>query len=89
MFRFTIRELLLLTVIVGLAVAWGLRERQLNADLETRTQERQRWQRRCEGIKRALAIVGGNASWNDHSVRVVTKTENGGTETTVNVGFGH
>lgn len=32
LFRFTIRELLMLTAIVGLALGWGLRDRQLTRE---------------------------------------------------------
>ena len=38
MFKFTIRELLLLTVIVGLALGWWLRERHFHAELQRRWQ---------------------------------------------------
>ena len=34
MFKFTIRELLLLTVIVAMGVGWALRERTLQTELE-------------------------------------------------------
>ena len=38
MFKFTIRELLLLTVIVELALGWWLRERHFNVELRSKLQ---------------------------------------------------
>jgi hypothetical protein len=35
MFRFSIRELVLVTLVVGLALAWGLDRHQLRAELTT------------------------------------------------------
>ncbi|HUE74978.1 MAG TPA: hypothetical protein VMP01_29190 [Pirellulaceae bacterium] len=43
MFRFTIRDLLLLTLAVAMGVGWALRERQLKSE----QRERREWQARA------------------------------------------
>ena len=62
MFRFTIRDLLLLTVIVGLALGWGLRERY------SVRQREQRWRRRVdESSDRSLKKSRGGKWMEGHS----------------------
>ena len=70
MFRFTIRELLLLTMVVGLGAAWGLRERQLRSALEAQTKDGVLWKHRCEGMNQAIGMLGGKSEWDENSVSV-------------------
>lgn len=59
MFRFTIRELLLLTVIVALAVGWSRRERLLRAEVE----QALRWRTRAGALEYAFKDEGRKVQW--------------------------
>jgi hypothetical protein len=50
MFKFTIRELLLLTVVVAMGVGWWVRERQLNAEVA----KSHEWRARTAALERFL-----------------------------------
>lgn len=65
MFKFTTRELLLLTVIVALVVGWTLREHQFRQQLA----DGRRWHAEAEDLARFLKDAEGwKVDWNDGSV---------------------
>ena len=68
MFKFTIRELLLVTMIAAIGVSWGLRERQLWADYADQKEESRLWRVRCERLADRYASAGGMVKWDDHSI---------------------
>ena len=70
MFRFTIRELLLLTLVVGLALGWGLRERQLGPDVK----ESKEWQARARALEYVLESNGLTIAWSREPPVVWVKT---------------
>ena len=61
MFRFTIRDLLWLTVVVALGVGWWCREQSLAV-------ERQRWQGRAEACAERLRTHGHTVEWTDAAI---------------------
>jgi hypothetical protein len=67
MFRFTIRELLLLTVVVALSLGWGLRERQLRSELE----RAQAYRGRAWALEHAAVEEGWRIEWDWHRKGVV------------------
>jgi len=73
MFRFTIRELLLVTVIAAVAAAWWLDRNRL-ADL---AEERDLWTFRAESAAELIRREGGQVGWNDASI-TVTQTDASG-----------
>jgi hypothetical protein len=52
MFRFTIRELVLLTLVVALAVAWWLDRSQLAPDAQNWRERNQMWERAADEWRR-------------------------------------
>jgi hypothetical protein len=71
MFRFSIRELPLLTVIIALAVGWALRERQESVALE-------RWHGRLEFLKEIVEADGKTVGWDSSGVTVKGSNGRGG-----------
>jgi hypothetical protein len=67
MLRFTIRELLLVTVIAGVAVAWWIDRNRL-ADF---ADERDLWTFRAESAAELIRIQGGQVDWNDDAITVM------------------
>ena len=63
MFKFTIRELLLLTLVVALGVAWGLREWQLSSNL---------WMVRAGLLKGIVEDYDFKVTWDGMGVKVKT-----------------
>jgi hypothetical protein len=63
MFRFTIRELLLITAVAALGIGWGLRERQLRAKIDDT---------KCQAnvLEYALKETGTIVEWNDERTMV-------------------
>ena len=59
MFRFTIRELLLVTLVVAMGIAWGLRENQLRAEAERALQ----WRSRAAALEHVLVSLGWRVRW--------------------------
>ena len=49
-FRFSVRDLLWLTLVVAVALGWLVRERQLRADVDRASEEIEVWRTRCEHI---------------------------------------
>jgi hypothetical protein len=72
MFRFTIRELLMLTVSVALAVGWW-------AEYRANAERAELWQSRAERIVDLLADDGWDISWSETPgmQSVTIKTPNG------------
>ena len=71
MFRFTIRELLLLTVIVALGVGWWLRERQFKSEVAKALE----WRTRAGALERILKEAGWDVEWKLQAKTVaVTRT---------------
>jgi hypothetical protein len=63
MFRFTIRELLLLTLAVGLAFGWIIDRHILDSQRET-------WQWRAQMIAQRLTRLGWTVGWTDERIIV-------------------
>jgi hypothetical protein len=68
MFRFTIRELLLLTVIVALGIGWALRERQLTVELKSAEE----WRGRAGALEDLLREEGWDVAWSFATGEVTT-----------------
>ena len=69
MFKFTIRELLLLTLIVGLGLGWALRERHWRAEVDRARQ----WRTRAGALEVALRMDGWKVSWDLKAKQVHTE----------------
>jgi len=70
MFRFTIRELVLVTVIVAMGAAWWAERRQLNRELSVAIS----WQPRAEALEESLQMDGWHIEWDlDNTVLRLTK----------------
>ena len=65
MFRFTIRELVLITIIVALALGWGLSWRQLHRELR-------------EARNIAMAERAGRGAWEDQAMNLADKMREAG-----------
>jgi hypothetical protein len=70
MFRFTIRDLLWLTVVVSLAIGWGMQIGRLNADLthsrnesQSRHSANERLRRDIDDIREQLERHGFTVTW--------------------------
>ena len=59
MFRFTIRDVLWLTVVVGLTIAWTMRERQLKSQIAAAMQ----WREKARGLQSLLEHDGWQIAW--------------------------
>jgi len=59
MFKFTIRKLLLLTLVVGLIVGWGLRERQLQAKVDRAVE----FHAKAWALEKAALDAGWKVEW--------------------------
>lgn len=68
MLRFTIRDLLLLMLIVGLGLGWALRERQQMAEVTL-------WKDRAEVLKALVEVGNTRVIWDQ--ARVGIETERG------------
>src|SRR5262245_45009716 len=67
MFRFSIRELMLVTLIVGLGLGWGMREYQLRRSESL-------WRMRAGGLERIFDSFGYDVAWgSDGPTVTVTK----------------
>ena len=66
MFRFTIRELLLVTMIAAVAVAWWI-DRKRIADI---AEQRDLWTFRAESAAELIRIDGGMVEWDDASISI-------------------
>ena len=64
MFKFTIRELLWLTVVVALGLGWAIRERQID-----------HWQKKTEALELAVEADGITVDWGEKAV--VVRSKNG------------
>lgn len=65
MFKFTIRELLLLTLVVALGVGWWVRERQLQAEVA----KSERW-RDAVGVLESIMLGNGwTIAWEPDGIR--------------------
>jgi hypothetical protein len=56
MCRFTIRDLLWLTLVVAVMLAWGIRERQLRDDLRAREADAEVWRTRAQELELMMAV---------------------------------
>ena len=65
MFRFTIRELLLLTVIVGLGVGWSVRDRQHKVEIDGAQALARSWQFRAKAVADELRSQGCGVEFRD------------------------
>jgi hypothetical protein len=75
MFRFTIRELLILTVTAGLAVGWWLEHRQLGSRLVVENE----WRLYAGGLEQLLTSDGWRLSrWHDGTLQAVQFKSTGG-----------
>jgi hypothetical protein len=70
MFRFTIRDLLWVTVVVALGVAWWIDRRQMRNQLD----EANKWRTRAGGLEYVLRREFGNVRWVPGGVEVHAKT---------------
>lgn len=73
MFRFSIRDLLWLTLVVAVALGWWFNRRQLQHEL----QRAQAWRTRAGALKQLLATEGWKADWDFASswVRLTRKSD--------------
>jgi hypothetical protein len=67
MFRFTIRELVLLTLVVAMGVGWCLREEQL----QTKLREAIAWRRRAGALEAMMKNNGWKITWDFDSEEVI------------------
>jgi hypothetical protein len=61
MFRFTIRELVLLTVVVAMGIGWWVDRRPTPAVM---------WERRASALAEFLRDDGWRISWDAHTVEI-------------------
>ena len=73
MFRFTIRELLLLTLVVGLVAGLIVRERQTRDKLA----EAARWKQGAEALEQAMTEVNWKVEWQRGAVWIERPGEEG------------
>ncbi len=66
MFRFTIRELLLVTVIAGVAAAWWIDRNQIAGISE----QRDLWTFRAQSAAELFRMNGGEVEWDDASISI-------------------
>jgi hypothetical protein len=85
MFRFSIRELLLLTLIVAIGVGWTLRERQLKAQVAAQTAMNDVWERRAEAMVGGLESCGCKVAWDDRRIKVSRSSPNPGHTWTISI----
>jgi len=69
MFRFTIRELLILTVTAGLAVGWWIDRRELGADLTLASEQSRSWESRSKHLELEIDEIGGQLA--DHGLHII------------------
>ena len=62
MFRFTIRDVLWLTVVAGMAVGWGLREIRWQSG---------RWKEKAATLQEMVEVDGYTVKWHDDYIEVV------------------
>jgi len=74
MFRFSIRELVLLTAVAGCAVGWGLDHVRQAAQLHTYQASAQLWEHRAGAVVDALSDTGWRFEWTPGGVNVVSPT---------------
>jgi hypothetical protein len=70
MLKFSIRDLLWLTLVVAMGLGWWLREGQLSAQLHRKTLQAEQWRGVAGGMQSALAIDGWTIVWNRQEARV-------------------
>jgi hypothetical protein len=63
MFRFSIRELLLVTVIVAMGLGWWLRERELHAQVEQARDQARKWRGGAGVLEHVLRGDGCMVEW--------------------------
>jgi hypothetical protein len=59
MFRFSIRELMLVTLVVGLVVGWGLDHLRLSKSLS----EAEKWRKAAGALEHMLSELGWKTKW--------------------------
>ena len=71
MFRFSVRDLLWLTLVVALGLGWFVHQRQLRAELDrvidhvTRTSDQTtKWRMATGGLEDAITRIGWKVEWN-------------------------
>ena len=69
MFRFTIRELVLLTLVVAMGVGWWVREQQMRAEIHRAS----RWRMAAGVLEDTLREDGWTVEWGYASGAVVMK----------------
>jgi hypothetical protein len=75
MFRFTIRDVVLLTVIVGICVGWWTDHRRLRSQLEAASV----WRTAAGGLEEVLLQMGQTVEWNWERSQVCVNNPNGTT----------
>jgi hypothetical protein len=73
MFKFSIRDLLLLTVITALAVGWWIDRSRLNQ----RAIESDNWKFRAESLAERVTRFGGEVAWDDQSILITQISADG------------
>src|SRR5688572_25500233 len=73
--KFSIRDLLLVTVIVGLALGWWANRRQWQSECESRQSERDKYRSFAGTLERILKLEGYTVEWGDWYEVRVTKPE--------------
>ena len=68
MYRFTIRDVLWLTVVVGLGAAWGLRERHLSSEVRN-------WRLKTGALEQVCDVLGYGVQWERDVVEVCNKED--------------
>jgi hypothetical protein len=63
MFRFSIRDVLWLTLVVALALGWWVRERKVRAEAERGSQLVTKWRMRAGALESALNDDGWDVTW--------------------------
>jgi hypothetical protein len=67
MFRFTIRELFMLTLVVALGIGWGLRDRQLQVETKG-------WKTKANALAGAIESRGSTVIWGEEQVSIMDST---------------
>jgi hypothetical protein len=70
-FRFSIRDLLWLTLVVAMGLGWWVRERELGAEVSRRSDNATRlgdhatkWRMATGGLEDAISRIGWKVEWN-------------------------
>jgi len=63
MFRFTIRELVLVTLVVAMGAGWWAHWRQLDSSIQVQSNKLKVWQSRANQLKLGCEQIGYTVTW--------------------------